>query len=51
MLRGMFLVFNDNIVANLLWDSTVAKETEKGCVDALIGETARSLGDWAAGPF
>ena len=43
MLIGMFLVFNDDIVAKPLWDSTVAKETEKGCVDALIEESAPSL--------
>jgi hypothetical protein len=48
MWRGIFLVFNDNIAAKPLWGSAFAKETEKGCVDALIEETARSLGDMAA---
>jgi hypothetical protein len=43
----VFLVFNDNIVAKPLWG--FAKETEMGCDDALIEETAPSLGDWAAG--
>jgi hypothetical protein len=45
----MFLVFSDIIVAMPLWGSTAAKETEKGCVDALIEENAPSLGDCAAG--
>jgi adenylosuccinate lyase len=46
----MFIVLNDYIMAKPLWGSAVVLETEaEGCVDALVEETARSLGDWAAG--
>jgi hypothetical protein len=40
-----FLVISDNIMAKALRGFTFANETEEGCLDALVEETARFLGD------